>query len=323
MTSDPNLSQVFDHWFKEMEADPAELPAFDADDQNGINTLMAFLDTVVDQSVESARSPTAPAPEQAPLLFFRTMETLAALIDSPPAAPDTSLSVLDELLDLPPHPSLVRPESAEKFSREHSPEYTNDAQPQASGNGVVKSRQFEQSMRVPIKQLDNLSNLVGELVVKRNRLEQDQERLRQFLDNLLNQVHNLNDLGSQMQDLYERTLLAAALQASRRKSYQPLLEKNDSVEHSLTTDSLPSQDLSLDALEMDRFTGFHLLSQAMIEGIVRIRESASDIQYLVDETDQVARSLRQVTTQLQAGMTQSRMVPFSQTADRLPRALRD
>ncbi len=74
---------------------------------------------------------------------------------------------------------------------------------------------------------------------------------------------------------------------------------------------------------MDRFTGFHLLSQEMIELIVRVRESSSDIQYLVDETDQVARSLRQVTTQLQEGMTKSRMVSFAQTADRLPRAIRE
>jgi chemosensory pili system protein ChpA (sensor histidine kinase/response regulator) len=82
-------------------------------------------------------------------------------------------------------------------------------------------------------------------------------------------------------------------------------------------------DQPLDALEMDRFTGFHLLSQEMIELIVRVRESTSDIQYLVDETDQVARTLRQVTTQLQEGMTKSRMVPFAQTADRLPRAIRE
>jgi chemosensory pili system protein ChpA (sensor histidine kinase/response regulator) len=61
----------------------------------------------------------------------------------------------------------------------------------------------------------------------------------------------------------------------------------------------------------------------MIELIVRVRESTSDIQYLVDETDQVARTLRQVTTQLQEGMTKSRMVPFAQTADRLPRAIRE
>jgi chemosensory pili system protein ChpA (sensor histidine kinase/response regulator) len=57
----------------------------------------------------------------------------------------------------------------------------------------------------------------------------------------------------------------------------------------------------------------------MIELIVRVRESTSDIEFLVDETDQVARMLRQVTSQLQEGLTRSRMVPFAQTADRLQR----
>ena len=153
-------------------------------------------------------------------------------------------------------------------------------------------------------------------MVKRNRLEQDQERLRQFLDNLLTQSQNLSDVGGRMQDLYERTLLEGALLASRSP------DRGNAKSGSYSTFSGSSND-GLDALEMDRFTGFHLLSQEMIELIVRVRESSSDIQYLVDETDQVARSLRQVTTQLQEGMTKSRMVSFAQTADRLPRAIRE
>ena len=191
---------------------------------------------------------------------------------------------------------------------------------------VTNTKAFEQTMRVPIRQLDNLSNLIGELVVKRNSLEQDQERLRQFLDNLLNQVHNLSDVGGRMQDLYERTLLEGALLASRGqgRSGQPdiLGLKNNNHNNQVNLDN-NENDKDLDALEMDRFTGFHLLSQEMIELIVRVRESASDIQFLVDETEQVARNLGQVTTQLQEGMTKSRMVPFANTADRLPRAIRE
>ncbi|MDJ0661971.1 MAG: hybrid sensor histidine kinase/response regulator [Crocosphaera sp.] len=193
----------------------------------------------------------------------------------------------------------------------------------ASTTRSTKTKAFEQTMRVPIKQLDNLSNLIGELVVKRNSLEQDQERVRQFLDNLLNQVHNLSDVGGRMQDLYERTLLEGALLASRnqnRNGSTNLLGSNNNNGVNLDNQG---EDRDLDALEMDRFTGFHLLSQEMIEFIVRIRESASDIQFLVDETEQVARNLRQVTTQLQEGMTKSRMVPFANNADRLPRAIRE
>ncbi len=196
---------------------------------------------------------------------------------------------------------------------------------------AAKVKVFEQTMRVPVKQLDNLSNLIGELVVKRNRLEQDQERLRQFLDNLLNQVQNLSDVGGRMQDLYERTLLEGALLASRERgrslndrrqpdAAKPIVEADENARCEAVPEGI-AQDL--DALEMDRFTGFHLLSQEMIELIVRVREASSDIQFLVDETEQVARSLRQATTQLQEGMTKSRMVPFAQTADRLPRAVRE
>ncbi|MGA7936727.1 MAG: hybrid sensor histidine kinase/response regulator, partial [Kovacikia sp.] len=179
----------------------------------------------------------------------------------------------------------------------------------------------EQTMRVPVKHLDNLSNLVGELVVNRNSLEQDQERLRQSLDNLLYQVQQLSDVGQRMQDLYERSLLESSLLASRQSYRQgsSLFRESSST----STQTTGSSAVEYDPLEMDRFTGFHSLSQEMIELIVRVRESASDIEFIVDETDQVTRMFRQVTTQLQEGLTRSRMVPFAQTADRLPRAVRD
>jgi chemosensory pili system protein ChpA (sensor histidine kinase/response regulator) len=190
---------------------------------------------------------------------------------------------------------------------------------QRNARSIIRPRTnkvFEQMMRVPIKHLDSLSNLVGELVVNRNTLEQDQERLRQFLDNLSHQVLALSDVGARMQDLYERTLLESSLLASRQ-SYRSSFNSDRSYSNN------SSSELEFDPLEMDRFTGFHLLSQEMIELIVRVRESASDIEFLVDETDQVARMLRQVTTQLQEGLTRSRMVPFAQNADRLLRAVHE
>ena len=193
------------------------------------------------------------------------------------------------------------------------------AQKPVAGTGAVagkKQKSFvEQTMRVPIKQLDNLSNLVGELVVNRNSLEQDQERLRQFLDNLLHQVSQLSDVGQRMQDLYERSLLEISLLSSRQH-YQAM--------RSGKTNS-HSTGAAFDALEMDRFTGFHTQSQEIIELIVRVRESAADIEFLVDETEQVTRQLRQITTQLQEGLTRARMVPFSSIEKIFPlaRAVRD
>ena len=172
----------------------------------------------------------------------------------------------------------------------------------------------DQTMRVSVNHLDILSNLVGELVVNRNSLEQDQERLRQFLDNLLAQVQQLNDVGQRMRDLYERSLLESSL-ISSRQAIAAVGPSRGGNSHATGA--------TFDALEMDRFTGFHTLSQEMIELIVRVREAASDIEFTVDSSDQITRQFRQVTTQLQEGLNKARMVPFGQTADRLPRAVRD
>ncbi|OKH34841.1 hypothetical protein NIES2101_38395 [Calothrix sp. HK-06] len=191
-----------------------------------------------------------------------------------------------------------------------------------SVNAVSKPRnttrrstaRFEQLMKVSVKHLDDMSNLVGELVVNRNTLEQDQERLRQSLDNLLIQIHHLSDVGARMQELYERSLLEASLLATRKHSnnggYSTPVSNKDS-------------DRGFSELEMDRFTPFHTLSQEMIELIVRVRESASDIDFVTEETERVARQFRQVTTQLQEGLTKARMVPFSQVTDRVKRGVRD
>ncbi len=181
----------------------------------------------------------------------------------------------------------------------------------------------DKTMRVSVKHLDILNNLVGELVVNRNSLEQDQERLRQFLDNLLFQVQQLNDVGQRMRDLYERSLLESSLMSSRQ-SLQGTGVARISESHGGNGGTTGhATGATFDALEMDRFTGFHTLSQEMIELIVRVRESASDIGYTVESSDQITRQFRQVTTQLQEGLNKARMVPFAQTADRLPRAVRD
>jgi chemotaxis protein histidine kinase CheA/ActR/RegA family two-component response regulator len=184
-----------------------------------------------------------------------------------------------------------------------------------------QSRTFEQTMRVSVRHLNNLNNLVGELVVNRNTLEQDQNRMRQFVEKLLSEVQKLNEVGKRMQDLYERSLMENSLVASRQQ-HKPTTTTSSPL---INSENLAASDTSIeyDPLEMDRFTPIHLLSQKMIELTVRVRESTADIEFVVDGSTEVTRTLRQITGQLQEDLTKSRMVPFAQTADRLQRGVRD
>ncbi|TBR59044.1 histidine kinase [Westiellopsis prolifica IICB1] len=245
--------------------------------------------------------------------------------------PDLEFAALEEMLTLEEdRDAVVAEQSTPRFSKKDvnnpilSPEIENEFKELEGmvggavtpntvnltggrNSGWNTTSRFEQLMKVPVKHLDDLSNLVGELVVNRNTLEQDQERLRQSLDNLLHQVQHLSDVGTRMQELYERSLLEASLLASRKNS------------NFGTSDT----DRGFSELEMDRFTPFHTLSQEMIELIVRVRESASDIDFVTEESERVARQFRQVTSQLQEGLTRARMEPFSQATDLLPRGVRD
>ncbi|MGB6294704.1 MAG: hybrid sensor histidine kinase/response regulator, partial [Rivularia sp. (in: cyanobacteria)] len=223
--------------------------------------------------------------------------------DTPATVAEDETSISDEFGDL------------EKLLEQANTSVPRKNTVKATSSKTTRSAKSEQLMRVPVKHLDNLSNLVGELVVNRNTLEQDQERMRQSLDNLLHQIQNLSDVGARMQELYERSLLEASLLASRRDSGFHFSNSSSSTNS--------STDMGFSELEMDRFTPFHTLSQEMIELIVRVRESASDIDFVVEENERVARQFRQVTSQLQEGITRSRMEAFSQVTTRLERGVRD
>jgi chemotaxis protein histidine kinase CheA/ActR/RegA family two-component response regulator len=236
------------------------------------------------------------------------------LLAEPALAAASDFSDLDALLGeepvvAPPPVAPARPKVPTSAKQTQS----FMAKPAATRRAVAGG--FEQTMKVPVRDLDQLGNLVGELVVSRNGLENGQDRMRQFLDNLLYQVQQLSEAGQQMQELYERSLLESALLAARSSQGSLYNTPVENHPHATGTD--------FDALEMDKFTGFHTLSQEIIERIVRVREAASDIEFVVDASEQVTRTFRQVTNQVQEGLSRSRMIPFSQIADRLPRAVRD
>ncbi len=251
-------------------------------------------------------------------------DDLDALMMSAPAtaSPATNLDDLDALFAAPT--SIVSPTAnlnsvAQTPASIANPLANNTSQKPADRRSK-QSRTFEQTMRVSVRHLDNLNNLVGELVVNRNTLEQDQNRMRQFVEKLLSEVQKLNDVGKRMQDLYERSLMENSLIASRQQHKAPVVPSpqigNDDISNSGNL-------MEYDPLEMDRFTPIHLLSQKMIELTVRVRESTADIEFVVDGSTEVTRTLRQITGQLQEDLTKSRMVPFAQTADRLQRGVRD
>ncbi|PSO83204.1 MAG: hybrid sensor histidine kinase/response regulator [Cyanobacteria bacterium QS_4_48_99] len=348
--SEPPIWQDFFDWAESESLEAHDLSEEDLDSLEDFEALFADIEdnpipsesrevegVEEDEEVSTSLSTPTPATDTedtesrfALVDYYEQFDQLEALLEEAAAgaveingATSEQIQELEALIAQPAttdgNEATVSPQESEFNQEEEQEQAVN-----RSVRGQTAAR-FEQTLRVPVKQLDNLSNLIGELVVNRNGIEQDQQRLREFLDNLLGRVQDLNKLGERMEDLYERSLLENSLLASRPGSGGTTTAEGESSSASAASQAFlaDSSDQNYNSLEMNRFSGFHILSQEMIELIVRVRESSSDIEFLVDEIDQEARTLRRVTTQLQEGMTQARMVPFSQMADRLPRAVRD
>lgn len=234
------------------------------------------------------------------------LEQMLADFSSPEPDLDNFESLLSDLEPAPPPITRGVQKTVEKPI----------VQIQPSGPATSRTAAFNtQFMRVEVRYLDSVNNLVGEMVVNRNSMDQNQSRLRQSLEGLLSRVQELGELSQRLQDQYDRSLLEASLQGVRGTMGRYGGDGNKGQQSHYS-----GQEFS--DLEMDRYTDFHRLSQEIIELIVRVRESSSDIEFGVDEAEQVARQFRQVTSQLQEGLNRIRMVPFSQTADQLPGAIR-
>ncbi|MGB3531900.1 MAG: response regulator [Microcoleaceae cyanobacterium] len=323
-TSDELYHELFDNYQEEEEAIPDPSTAFED---------LFSLDSAAEE--DSPDEITIPDPARPPaeanfndldaLLNQEDEEDVAGVDNSSMEDTDEDLDLfanLDQLLSQADSEDTETTETAEEDEFKELEKLLEDSPGGNRTNATLRPASkrsapiYEPIAKVPVKQLDNLSNLMGELVVNRNSLEQDQERMRQFLDNLLDQVSLLSDVGQRMQDFYERSLLEISLLSNRKPSPWPAQSPiNDSQNR--------HDELEFESTELDRFTPFHTLSQEIIELVVRVRESAADIEFLVEEADQVSRQLRQVTTQLREGLTKARMEPFSQEADRLKRPVRD
>jgi two-component system, chemotaxis family, sensor histidine kinase and response regulator PixL len=189
----------------------------------------------------------------------------------------------------------------------------NPPDPIAEGKGepvgVSKEREIpENSVRVPSKQLEQINDLFGELIVQRNGLTSQLERLRKLVRNLNQRVQTLDRENQELRIAYSKISPKAAMSAKVRSQAE---------------NAHQTADREFDALEMDRYNELNVRSQEVMETIVQVQEVTTDVQLSVDDTDQIARKLNKTSKQLQTKLNHIRMRPLSDLIERFPRALRD
>lgn len=164
----------------------------------------------------------------------------------------------------------------------------------------------DSTVRVPVKQINQLSDLFGELIIERNRLELEVKRLRQMVVTMQGRMRTLDQVNGDLRNAYDRVAT---------QSESSVLRTEEGVAESLLSEQF-------DVLELDRYRDLHLPFREIVETIVQLQEVGDDIDLSLDNTEQTTRGLRKTSRQLQKYLTQLRMRPLSDIFDRFPRALR-
>jgi two-component system, chemotaxis family, sensor histidine kinase and response regulator PixL len=231
-------------------------------------------------------------------------------------AADISIPGLDDLAA----PEFDAIELAGATEQEPSYQVTN-ASTELVGSSKEKERETpENTVRVPSKQLEQINDLFGELIVQRNGLNLQLERFRKLIRNLNQRVQVLERENQRLRTAYDRISTHGGVSYTANSASSNSLFANVSAE---TNKESPTLNNGFDSLEMDQYNELNLLSQEVMETIVQVQEVTTDLQLSLDDTDNIARKVNKTSKQLQRKLTQVRMRPLSDIVDRFPRALRD
>ncbi|MBK1987868.1 hybrid sensor histidine kinase/response regulator [Sphaerospermopsis aphanizomenoides BCCUSP55] len=246
---------------------------------------------------EAVVSPTLPQVNLPPITLNR---------ENPPV-PEAVVSDFDASeIELPPEINSIEfPEQNIAFSQETPVIDYKYIERKGEIVGIAKDKEIhENTVRVPSKQLEEINDLFGEIIIHRNGLNSQLERLRKLVLGLSQRVQILDQEHQKVRSTYQKFF------------HHQLASEVSKLEEKVTESGETD-------LEINYYQKLNLLSQDVMETIVQVAEVASDIQLSVDDTDQIARKLNKTSKQVQRKLTQVRMRPLSDLVERFPRAIRD
>jgi chemosensory pili system protein ChpA (sensor histidine kinase/response regulator) len=215
--------------------------------------------------------------------------------------------------EITPEPIVaIEPEPVVNFP---PPSFTKTTSAGASENFNSEEIVTDKTIRVSVKQLEQLSDLFGEVAIERNGLSLRLKSLRNLVNLLSQRIKTLEQSNFRLRIAYDKV-------ATETVAVPQPVALAQSVAITSNGAKKTSADY-FDRLEMDSYSDVHLMSQEVMETIVQLQEVTKDIEINLEDTEKNSRELDRTTKQMQSTITKVRMRPLSDLLNRFPRALRD
>ncbi len=199
---------------------------------------------------------------------------------------------------------------------------TTDFQVSAGGELPVED-DLDATVRVPVRQLNHLNDLFGELTIERHGLDLNIKRLRRLSHKLNDHLKLLENADADRHSAYGREAPSYPGPSLLTPSSQGMGGSDGTGHRSGDRVTTHTAAHRFDILEMDRYDSLHTLSQQVMETMVQLQEVSSDIALSLNDVDQNTRKLNSTAKKLQNSLTHLRLRPLSDVLDRFPRLLRE
>ena len=183
---------------------------------------------------------------------------------------------------------------------------------------------LDATIRIPLRQLESLSDRFGELNAERSGLRMQLKRMRDLVQLLSTRMHGLEQSNSQLRETYDRVVTSSEPLIPVNSLNNPIIRENARELYAATNNSsfLPYTN-RFDLLEMDRYSELHVLSREIMDSVVQLQEVSSDLATALTDTEATERELGRASRQMQTAIEQARMRMLSEISGRFPRLLRD
>jgi len=172
----------------------------------------------------------------------------------------------------------------------------------------------EVTVRIPVRYLKTLGDLVGGLNAERNGMRSQLQRMRDLVQLLGLRVNGLEQSNTQLRETYDRVAT----------SYEPLVTVGDRRSNGVGSSEASSTFANrFDLLEMDRYGEMHILSREIMDSVVQLQEVSTDIDTALSDTETTERELGRAALQIQTAIGQARMRLLDDILGRFPRMLRE
>ncbi len=233
---------------------------------------------------------------------FETLQEKPGNLQSPIIPPKTSLPSLgvQQLSVTPPQPTAPDgPLSQELEEAKKSGILEKRGMGRRAKDAVDLEKQF---IRVNIDRLDNLMNLVGEMIVNRNRLARQVDLIKSLREELEFSQNRLLHEIKKFEEKYEYTL---SIESASQKQ-EPTEQQTDFLE-----------------LEFDRYDDFNTLSRKLTEITNDTNEIMTQLAAFFDSFEFDTARISTITTNLQDEITMARMVEMDKLYQMFQRPVRD